>query len=110
MLTLKDIALRLISIMITVISEKRISGLRDYVETTLFANIVINSDIISAMIIEVDRDVAKSLSCQLISVAERELTSGSNCSGKQRHGLLILKVQLSKKASLFNKKACLVFP
>ena len=60
MLTLKDIALRLISIMITVISEKRISGLRDYVETTLFANIVINSDIISAMIIEVDRDVAKS--------------------------------------------------
>ena len=94
MLTLKDIALRLISIMITVISEKRISGLRDYVETTLFANIVINSDIISAMII----------SCQLISVAERELTSGSNCSGKQRHGLLILKVQLSKKASLFNKR------
>ena len=60
MLTLKDIALRLISIMITVISEKRISGLRDYVETTLLANIVINSDIISAMIIEVDRDVAKS--------------------------------------------------
>ena len=60
MLTLKDIALQLISIMITVISEKRISGLRDYVETTLFANIVINSDIISAMIIEVDRDVAKS--------------------------------------------------
>ena len=60
MLTLKDIALWLISIMITVISEKRISGLRDYVETTLFANIVINSDIISAMIIEVDRDVAKS--------------------------------------------------
>ena len=60
MLTLKDIALRLISIMITVISEKRISGLRDYVETTLFANIVINSDIISAMIIEIDRDVAKS--------------------------------------------------
>ena len=60
MLTLKDIALRLISITITVISEKRISGLRDYVETTLFANIVINSDIISAMIIEVDRDVAKS--------------------------------------------------
>ena len=60
MLTLKDIALRLTSIMITVISEKRISGLRDYVETTLFANIVINSDIISAMIIEVDRDVAKS--------------------------------------------------
>lgn len=52
--------MRLISIMITVISEKRISGLRDYVETTLFANIVINSDIISAMIIEVDRDVAKS--------------------------------------------------
>ena len=48
MLTLKDIALRLISITITVISEKRISGLRDYVETTLFANIVINSDIISA--------------------------------------------------------------
>ena len=60
MLTLKDIALWLISIMITVISEKRIIGLRDYVETTLFANIVINSDIISAMIIEVDRDVAKS--------------------------------------------------
>ena len=60
MLTLKDIALQLISVMITVISEKRISGLRDYVETTLFANIVINSDIISAMIIEVDRDVAKS--------------------------------------------------
>ena len=60
MLTLKDIALRLISIMITVISEKRISGLRDYVETTLLANIVINSDIISAIIIEVDRDVAKS--------------------------------------------------
>ena len=60
MLTLKDIALQLISIMITVISEKRISGLRDYVETTLFANIVINSDIISAMIIGVDRDVAKS--------------------------------------------------
>lgn len=60
MLTLKDIALRLISITITVISEKRISGLRDYVETTLLANIVINSDIISAMIIEVDRDVAKS--------------------------------------------------
>ena len=46
--------------MITVISEKRISGLRDYVETTLLANIVISSDIISAMIIEVDRDVAKS--------------------------------------------------
>ena len=32
------------------------------------------------------------------SPAEKELTTGSNCSGKERHGG-ILKVQLSKIAS-----------
>jgi len=40
--------------------------------------------------------------CQLISLAEKELTTGSNCFGKLRHGV-ILKVQLIKKA-------CSAFP
>ena len=37
---------------------------------------------------------------RLISLAVKELTTGSDCPGKkQRHGV-ILKVQLSKKASI----------
>ena len=36
---------------------------------------------------------------QLISQTERELTTGSNCKGKQMHGE-ILQMQLSKKAGL----------
>ena len=36
--------------------------------------------------------------CRLISPAVKELTNSSNCSGKQRHGV-ILKLQLSQKAS-----------
>lgn len=37
---------------------------------------------------------------RLISLAEKELTTGSDCPGKkQRHGV-ILMVQLSKKASI----------
>lgn len=39
---------------------------------------------------------------QLISPAEKELITGSNCSGQA----VILKVQLRKKAELTNKKAC----
>ena len=34
--------------------------------------------------------------CRLISPAEKDLTTGSNGSGKQKHGV-ISKVQLSKK-------------
>lgn len=37
-----------------------------------------------------------SASCQQISLGERELTTGSNCAGKQRYGV-ISKVQSSKK-------------
>ena len=37
-----------------------------------------------------------SASCRQISLGERELTTGSNCAGKQRYGV-ISKVQLSKK-------------
>jgi len=44
-----------------------------------------------------------------ISLAEKELTTSSNCSAKQRQRV-ILKMQLSKKAGLTNKKACLSFP
>ena len=44
-----------------------------------------------------------------ISPAEKELTTGSNCSGKQRQAI-ILKMQLSKKTSLTSKKASLSFP
>ena len=47
--------------------------------------------------------------CGLISPAEKELTTGSNCSEKKRHGI-ILKVQLSKIAGLTDKKACSTFP
>ena len=47
--------------------------------------------------------------CRLISPAEKDLTISSNCSGKQRHGV-ILKEQWSKKATLTNWKACLAFP
>ena len=47
--------------------------------------------------------------CWQISLAEKELTTGSNCSGKQRQRV-ILKMQLSKKAVLTSKKACLSFP
>lgn len=49
------------------------------------------------------------MSCQLISLATKELTTSSNCSGKQRHGV-ILNMQLSKKATLTKKKACLASP
>ena len=48
-----------------------------------------------------------------MSLAEKELTTGSNCSGKQRHRG-ILKVQLSEIVSLTDtdkkKKAFSVFP
>jgi len=43
--------------------------------------------------------------CLLISQGEKELTTSSNHSGKQQYRV-ILKVQLSKKASL----TCLAFP
>jgi len=46
--------------------------------------------------------------CRLISPTEKDLTTSSNYSRKQRYGV-ILKVQLSEKASLTNKKACLAF-
>ena len=39
--------------------------------------------------------------CRLISMAVKELTTSSNCSEKQRHGV-ILKVQLIQKASWTN--------
>ena len=40
---------------------------------------------------------------------DRGLTTSSNHSGKQRHGRVILKVQLRiKKGSMANKKACLL--
>ena len=44
--------------------------------------------------------------CGLISPAEKELTTGSNCPEKKRHGI-ILKVQFTKIAGLTDKKACL---
>ena len=47
--------------------------------------------------------------CWLISPAEKDLTTSSNCSGRQRHGV-ILKEHLSEKDALTNKKACLTFP
>ena len=47
--------------------------------------------------------------CWQISLAEKELTTGSNCSGKQRQGV-ILNMQLSKKAVLISKKASLSSP
>ena len=46
---------------------------------------------------------------RLVSLAEKELTTDSNCFGKERHGV-ILKVQLSTKAIWTNKKACLACP
>ena len=46
---------------------------------------------------------------RLISLAEKDPIMGSNCPRKQRHKV-ILKEQLSKKAPLTNKKACLAFP
>ena len=46
--------------------------------------------------------------CRLISLAGREFTTGSNCSGKQRYGL-ILKLELSNRASLTNQKSFLSF-
>ena len=49
-----------------------------------------------------------SLGWRLISLAEKDLATSSNCSGKQISGV-ILKLQLSKKDSLTDKKACLVF-
>ena len=42
----------------------------------------------------------------LISLPEKELTTSLNYSGNQRHGVTLM-VQLSKKASLTNKKACI---
>lgn len=48
-------------------------------------------------------------SCWLISASEKDPTTSSNCSGKKRHGV-ILMVQLSEKAGLTNKNACLAFP
>ena len=39
--------------------------------------------------------------CRLISMAVKELTTSSNCSEKQRHGV-ILKVQLIQKTSWTN--------
>ena len=53
--------------------------------------------------------LAASLGWRLISLAEKDLTTSSNCSGKQTRGV-ILKLLLSKKDSLSDKKACLVFP
>ena len=53
--------------------------------------------------------LAASLGWCLISLAEKDLTTSSNCSGKQTRGV-ILKLLLSKKDSLSDKKACLVFP
>ena len=44
----------------------------------------------------------------VISPTEKELTAGSNCCGKQRHGEIV-KVKLSKIASLIDKKACSAF-
>ena len=46
--------------------------------------------------------------CRLISLAGREFTTGSNCSGKQIYGV-ILKLQLSKRACLTNQKSVLSF-
>ena len=46
--------------------------------------------------------------CRLISLAGREFTTGSNCSGKQRYGV-ILKLQLSKRAFWTNQKRLLSF-
>ena len=43
---------------------------------------------------------------QLISLAEKEFITSSNCSGHD----VILKVQLRKKAELTYKKACSAFP
>jgi len=48
-------------------------------------------------------------SCRLISASEKDPTTSSNCTGKQRHGV-ILTVQLSEKAGLTYKNACLAFP
>ena len=44
----------------------------------------------------------------VISPTEKELTAGSNCCGKQTHGEIV-KVKLSKIASLIDKKACSAF-
>ena len=44
----------------------------------------------------------------VISPTEKELSAGSNCCGKQRHGEIV-KVKLSKIASLIDKKACSAF-
>ena len=46
--------------------------------------------------------------CWLISLFGREFTTGSNCAGKQRYGV-ILKLKLSKRASLPNQKSFLSF-
>ena len=46
----------------------------------------------------------------VISPTEKELTAGSNYCGKQGHGHReIVKVKLSKIASLTDKKACSAF-
>lgn len=60
------------------------------------------------LVIYVFWDVPKSWLLAIISPGEKEPTTGSICKGKQRSGV-ILKVQLSKKAGLTNKKACLAF-
>ena len=36
--------------------------------------------------------------CRLISLAEKELITSSNCSGKQRQGVILIMMQLGKKA------------
>ena len=36
--------------------------------------------------------------CRLISLAEKELVTSSNCSGKQRQGVILIMMQLGKKA------------
>ena len=40
----------------------------------------------------------------------RQHTTSSNCKGKQRRGVILKMQELSKKAGLPNKKACLAFP
>ena len=36
--------------------------------------------------------------CRLISLTEKELITSSNCSGKQRQGVILIMMQLGKKA------------
>ena len=42
-------------------------------------------------------------SCQLILAAEKDPTTSSNYSGKQKHGVISYVIQLSKKAHLTKK-------